>query len=53
MASAMANDTPLSTLYLQIEYGETPATVLGVGTRATEADIRKVYHAMALKIHRS
>lgn len=51
MTSAMANDTPLPSLYLRIEYGETPATVLSVGTRATEADIREVYRAIALKIH--
>lgn len=51
MASYITELTPLSTLYIQIEYGNSPATLLGVGSKATEAEIREAYLTFALKIH--
>jgi curved DNA-binding protein CbpA len=44
-------EVPLTTLYLQIEYGDIPAAVLGIGTRASEVEIRDAYRALALRIH--
>ena len=44
-------EVPLTTLYLQIEYGDIPAAVLGIGTRASEVEIRDAYRALALGIH--
>lgn len=51
MASYITESTPLSSLYIQIEYGNTPATLLGVGFKATEAEIRDAYRTFALKVH--
>jgi curved DNA-binding protein CbpA len=44
-------EVPLTTLYLQIEYGEIPTAVLGIGTKASEVEIREAYRALALRIH--
>jgi hypothetical protein len=51
MTSNMTEDNPLSTLYLQVEYGETLSAVLSVSTTATEAEIRDTYRALVLRIH--
>jgi hypothetical protein len=50
MTSNMTEDNPLSTLYLQVEYGETLSAVLSVSTTATEAEIRDTYRALVLRI---
>jgi curved DNA-binding protein CbpA len=44
-------EIPLSTLYLQIEYGNTPSAVLGIATTASDIEVREAYRAIALKIH--
>jgi hypothetical protein len=44
-------EIPLSTLYLQIEYGNTPSAVLGLGSNASDLEVREAYRAIALKIH--
>lgn len=51
MASETIEDIPLSTLYLQIEYGNTPFAVLGIGSKGSEIEIREAYRAIALRIH--
>jgi hypothetical protein len=51
MTSNMTEDNPLSTLYPQVEYGETLSAVLSVSTTATEAEIRDTYRALVLRIH--
>jgi curved DNA-binding protein CbpA len=44
-------EVPLTTLYLQIEYNDYPTAVLGIGTGASEVEIRIAYRALALRIH--
>jgi curved DNA-binding protein CbpA len=47
----MTEAIPLSTLYLQIEYGNNPIAVLGIGSNASDLEIRDAYRAIALKIY--
>jgi curved DNA-binding protein CbpA len=51
MTSHTTENTPLSTLYLQIEYGDTLSAVLGISSTATEVEIRDAYRALVLRIH--
>jgi hypothetical protein len=51
MESETTEAIPLSILYLQIEYGDIPSAVLGIGSNASELEIRDAYRAVALKIH--
>lgn len=51
MAPKDTGDSQLPTIYLQIEYADSPFTTLGVGADSTEADIRDAYRALALRIH--
>jgi curved DNA-binding protein CbpA len=44
-------EIPLSTLYLQIESGNTPSAILGIGRNASDLEVREAYRAIALKIH--
>lgn len=43
--------TPLSTIYLQIEYSHSPFATLGISHQATLSEAREQYHALALRIH--
>jgi type II secretory pathway component HofQ len=47
----MTEAIPLSTLYLQIEYGNNPIAVLGISSNASDLEIRDAYRAIALEIH--
>ena len=47
----LTDEVPLTTLYLQIEYGDIPTAVLGIGSKASEVEIRDTYRAIALRIH--
>lgn len=47
----MASATPLSTLYLQVEQGQSPAAVLGIDINTTRDEVREAYHALALRLH--
>jgi len=47
----MAQVASLQTLYLQIEYANTPSAVLGVSENASETEVHDAYRAIALKIH--
>lgn len=49
--TSKVSEEPLETLYLRIEYGDTPEAVLGVSSTATEAELRDAYRSFALKIH--
>jgi curved DNA-binding protein CbpA len=49
--SEATEEIPLTTLYLQIEYGDIPTAVLGVGPEAPQVGIRVAYRAIALRIH--
>ena len=51
MASEALEEIPLTTLYLQIEYGDVPVAVLGIRTGASDIEIRDAYRAVALRIH--
>jgi hypothetical protein len=51
MASETLDEIPLTTLYLQIEYGDIATAVLGIGSRASEPEIRDAYRTIALRIH--
>lgn len=51
MASLSAEEVPLRTLYLQIEYAQTPLAILNLPETATETDIRDSYRTIALRIH--
>jgi curved DNA-binding protein CbpA len=51
MESETTEAIPLSILYLQIEYGDNPSAVLGIGSNASDLEIREAYRAVALKIH--
>lgn len=51
MESETTENVPLTTLYLQIEYGDIPTVVLGIGTGASGVEIRDTYRAIALRIH--
>jgi curved DNA-binding protein CbpA len=51
MESEATEEIPFTTLYLQIEYGDIPTAVLGVGLGASEVEIRDAYRAIALRIH--
>lgn len=51
MESEPTDEVPLTTLYLQIEYGDIPTAVLGIGSAASEVEIRDAYCALALRIH--
>jgi curved DNA-binding protein CbpA len=45
------SEVPLTTLYLQIEHGDNPTAVLGIGTEASDVEIRIAYRALSLRIH--
>lgn len=49
--TSKVSEEPLETLYLRIEYGDTPEAVLGVDSTSTEAELRDAYRSFALKIH--
>ena len=51
MASNITQDIPLSTLYLQIEYADSPFATFGISNDSTEAEVRDAFHALALRIH--
>lgn len=46
-----AAETPLATIYLQIEYATDPLATFGLFGDATASDIRTAYRALALRLH--
>ena len=51
MAVTGGTDIPLSTLYLQIEYANSPFAVLGINSQPKELELRESYHRIALRMH--
>jgi len=50
-AHIMAQGAPLHSLYLQIEYGNSPQAVLGLCETASRSKIHDAYRTIALTIH--
>lgn len=49
--SNMAQAAPMPSIYLQIEYGNSPWAILGVSENASSSEIQSAYRAICLKIH--
>ncbi|KAF7186672.1 hypothetical protein HII31_11904 [Pseudocercospora fuligena] len=47
-----SEETPLPTLYLQIQYANSPYEILGISSQpSTASALRDVFRALALRIH--